>query len=462
MDKSKSNQIDMLNGNLTRAMLTFALPLIATGMLQQSFNSVDIAVAGRFAGHGALAAVGCNGPVIGLIINMFLGLAIGVNVVIANYIGQRNNERVKRTVGAAMFMSVICGLIMMSVALFVSRPVHRLLGTPEDVMDQAVRYLQIMGYGMPFMIVYNFGAAVLRSIGDTKRPFYILVITGILNVGLNFLFVVGFHMGVAGVAWGTVISTALNAAAIVYLLLRKGGDVTLFPSLIRPYSHETVKICKIGIPAGLQTTVFALSNVFILSAINTFGTAGAAGSAAALNFEFYTYFVISAFAQTATAFTGQNYGANQIARIRRIFRLSLIMSLIATAVMVLIILWQRDLFLLAFTDEPEVLRYAGVRVCVVLGFQIIACYYECAGGTMRGMGHSMTPAIITIVGTCVLRLLWVYFFPYQGSFGALLAVYPVSWILTDIMMYIAMRRIVRRLPGWHIRPAAQVQHSIAK
>ena len=441
MDKSKSNQIDMLNGNLTRAMLTFALPLIATGMLQQSFNSVDIAVAGRFAGHGALAAVGCNGPVIGLIINMFLGLAVGVNVVIANYIGQRNSERVKRTVGAAMFMSVICGLLMMRVALFVSRPVHRLLGTPEDVMDQAVRYL-------PFMIVYNFGAAVLRSIGDTKRPFYILVITGILNVGFNFLFVVGFHMGVAGVAWGTVISTALNAAAIVYLLLRKGGDVTLFPSLIRPYRHETVKICKIGIPAGLQTTVFALSNVFILSAINTFGTAGAAGSAAALNFEFYTYFVISAFAQTATAFTGQNYGANQLARIRRIFRLSLTMSLIATAVMVLIILWQRDLFLLAFTDEPEVLRYAGVRVCVVLGFQIIACYYECAGGTMRGMGHSMTPAVITIVGTCVLRLLWVYFFPYQGSFGALLAVYPVSWILTDIMMYIAMRRIVRRLPGW--------------
>lgn len=446
----------MLNGNLTRAMLTFALPLIATGMLQQSFNSVDIAVAGRFAGHGALAAVGCNGPVIGLIINMFLGLAVGVNVVIANYIGQRNSERVKRTVGAAMFMSVICGLLMMSVALFVSRPVHRLLGTPEDVMDQAVRYLQIMGYGMPFMIVYNFGAAVLRSIGDTKRPFYILVITGILNVGFNFLFVVGFHMGVAGVAWGTVISTALNAAAIVYLLLRKGGDVTLFPSLIRPYRHETVKICKIGIPAGLQTTVFALSNVFILSAINTFGTAGAAGSAAALNFEFYTYFVISAFAQTATAFTGQNYGANQLARIRRIFRLSLTMSLIATAIMVLIILWQRNLFLLAFTDEPEVLRYAGVRVCVVLGFQIIACYYECAGGTMRGMGHSMTPALITIAGTCVLRLLWVYSFPYQGSFGALLAVYPVSWILTDIMMYIAMRRIVRRLPGWSPRPYSRI------
>lgn len=449
MDKSKANQIDMLNGNLTRAMLSFALPLIATGMLQQSFNSVDIAVAGRFAGHGALAAVGCNGPVIGLIINMFLGLAVGVNVVIANYIGQRNADRVRRTVGAAMFMSLVCGLVMMSVALFVSRPVHRLLGTPEDVMDQAVEYLQIMGYGMPFMIVYNFGAAVLRSIGDTKRPFYILVVTGILNVGLNFLFVIGFNMGVAGVAWGTVIATVLNAIAIVYILLRKGGDVTLHPALIRPYRHESAKICRIGIPAGLQTSVFALSNVFILSAINTFGTAGAAGSAAAINFEFYTYFVISAFAQTATAFTGQNYGARQIARIRRVFRLSLVMSLVATAIMALIILWQRNLLLLAFTAEPEVLAYAGTRVCVVLGFQIIACYYECAGGTMRGMGHSMTPAVITIAGTCVLRLLWVYFVPYQGSFSALLAVYPVSWMLTDAMMFIAMRRITRRLPGWH-------------
>lgn len=452
MAVSKGNQIDMLNGNPTRAMFAFALPLIATGMLQQSFNSVDIAVAGRFAGHGALAAVGCNGPVIGLIINLFLGLAIGVNVVIATYIGQRNPERVRRTVGAAMILSVICGIFMLAVALTVAKPIHRLLGTPEEVMDQAVAYLRIMALGMPFMIVYNFGAAVLRSIGDTKRPFYILVTTGIINVGLNLFFVIGMGMGVEGVAWGTVISTVINAVAIVVILLYRGGDVTLYPALLRPFRHETARICRIGIPAGIQTTVFAFSNVFILSAINSFGAVAAAGSAAAINFEFYTYFVISAFAQTATAFTGQNFGAQQIGRIRIIMRKSLKMALIATTILASIILWQHRLFLSIFTTDAGVQDFGAIRVCVVLGTQIIACYYECAGGVMRGMGHSMTPAVITIAGTCLLRLLWVGFVPYQGNFGALMSVYPISWILTDIMMWIAMRRIVRHLPGWHSKP----------
>lgn len=438
----------MLHGSPARAMFAFALPLIATGVLQQSFNSVDIAVAGRFAGHGALAAVGCNGPVIGLVINLFLGLAVGVNVVIANYIGQRNQERVSRTVGAAMVMAVVCGIIMLTVALSIAEPIHRLLDTPAEVMDQAVLYLRVMAIGMPFMIIYNFGAAVLRSIGDTRRPFFILVATGIVNVGLNFLFVIGFGMGVEGVAWGTVISTFINAIAIVILLLRSGHEVTLHLSLLRPYRHETLKVCKIGIPAGIQTTVFSLSNVFILGAINTFGAVAAAGSAAALNFEFYTYFVISAFAQTATAFTGQNYGARQIGRIRIIFRRSLLMSFIGTVILASIILWQHRLALSLFSADEGVLEYGAVRVMVVLGMQFIACYYECAGGVMRGMGHSMTPAVITIAGTCVLRLLWVFFVPYEGSFALLMTVYPVSWILTDIMMWIAMKRITSRMPQW--------------
>ncbi len=445
---AKSNEIDMLNGNLTRSMLMFALPLIATGMLQQSFNSVDVAIAGHFVGHGALAAVGCNGPVIGLIINLFLGISIGVNVVIANYIGQRNRDKVRRTVGAAMVLSLFCGIIMLVVSQTIAVPIHRMLGTPEEVMDQAVLYLRVMGVGMPFMIVYNFGAAVLRSIGDTRRPFYILVATGFVNVGLNFLFVVGCGMGVEGVAWGTVISTVINAIAIVYILFREGGDVTLYIAELRPYRNEISRICRIGIPAGIQSTVFSFSNVFILAAINGFGAIAAAGSAAALNFEFYTYFVISAFAQTATAFTGQNYGAMQIDRIRSIYRKSLWMSVVATFILTALILWQHRLCLSIFSTEPQVLEYGTTRIFVVLCTQIIACYYETVGGIMRGMGHSMTPALITIVGTCLLRLLWVGFFPYEGSFGSLLAVYPASWILTDVMMFYALHRITRSIPAW--------------
>lgn len=438
----------MLHGAPGRAMVAFAIPLIATGMLQQSFNSVDIAVAGRFAGHGALAAVGSNGPVIGLIINMFVGIAIGVNVVIANYMGQGNHERVRRSVGASAFLAIACGLFMLVLSQVIARPILEVLGTPAEVLDQAVAYLRIMGLGMPFMLVYNFGAAVLRSIGDTRRPFYILVATGLVNVGLNFLFVAGMGMGVEGVAWGTVIANVINAVAITYILLRKGGEVTLVPSLIRPYAHETAKICRIGLPAGLQSTVFSFSNVFILSAINSFGAIAAAGSAAAINYEFYTYYVISAFAQTATAFTGQNYGAGQVRRIRRIFHLSLLMAVVASASLASFIAWQRGFFLSVFTSDAEVLEFAGVRIMVVLVCQFIACYYEVAGATMRGMGHSMTPALITIGGTCVLRLLWVGFFPAGASFGALLAVYPVSWMLTDVMMFWAFARITRKLPAW--------------
>lgn len=448
MTMDKTNRIDMLHGSPLRAMIAFALPLIATGMLQQSFNSVDIAVAGRFAGHGALAAVGSNGPVIGLIINLFVGMAIGVNVVIANYIGQRNHAGVTRAVGTSAYLSVICGIIMLAISQLVARPILTILDTPAEVLDQAVEYLRIMGIGMPFMLMYNFGSAVLRSVGDTRRPFYILVATGFLNIGLNLLFVIGMGMGVAGVAWGTVIANVVNAAAIGYILACKGGEVALLTTHIRPYRQELRKIFAIGLPAGLQSTVFSFSNVFILSAINSFGAIAAAGSAAAIIFEFYNYHIISAFAQTATTFTGQNFGAGQNERIRRIFLYSLGMAFAGSLAFAAVILWKDSMFMSLFTGDAEVIGFGCERIAVVLLFQFIASYYEIAGGVLRGTGHSMTPAIITITGTCVLRLFWVGLFPAGASFGSLLLVYPVSWTLTDIMMWVAMRRVTSRLPGW--------------
>lgn len=443
--KKDAYELNMLSGPLVRPMLAFALPLIATGVLQQSFNSVDVAVAGRFAGSTALAAVGVNGPVLGLLVNLFLGLSVGVNVVIANYIGSGDRHRAAKAVGTSTFLAVVCGILMMGITLAVAAPVHRLLGTPAEVFDQAVAYLRILAAGMPFMLLYNFCAAALRSIGDTTRPFFILVVAGLVNVVLNLFFVAVLDMGAQGVAWGTVISNIVSCAMICAILLRSKGDVRLQPALVGAHRRELGKIARIGLPAGLQGTVFSASNVFIMSAINSFGAIAAAGSAAGINFEFYTYFVMTGFIQTAVAFAGQNYGAGQIDRALRVCRLSILMSMVFCGLLgVVLVIFRHDI-LLIFSTDSQVLVYAGIRVATVLGFQFIASYYEIAGGVMRAFGYSMTPTLIIIFGTCALRLLWVGIFPADGTFTGLMAVYPVSWALTDVMMFAAFRYVLHRI-----------------
>ncbi len=439
---SKAN-INMLDGPLVKPMIYFALPLIASGLLQQSFNSVDVAVAGRFAGKEALAAVGCNGPVLGTFVNLFLGLSVGANVVIANYIGQRNRRSIGAAVGGAYFLAIVCGIFLAVTSQFLARPILTVLDTPAEVLDAAIEYFRILGLGMPFLLIYNFGAAVCRSIGDTRTPFYSLVVSGLVNVGLNFAFVAGFKMGVAGLAWATAISTGVNAAIITIVLIREKGDIKLDIKNIRWQRTEIVKICRIGLPAGLQTTVFSISNVFIVGAINTFGADAAAGSAAAINFEFYCYFVMTAFAQTATAFISQNYGAGNLERCHRVFRLCLIMALVSSFVLNVVLTLLRRECLMVFTADPAVLVFGSERMVFVLLFQFIASYYEVAGSSMRGMGHSLTPALITIFGTCVLRLVWVGTLPAEASFGLLLSIYPITWRCTDILMWIAFRRIIR-------------------
>lgn len=430
----RKNNVDMLNGPLGKKMWLFALPLIASGLLQQSFNAVDVAVAGRFAGSHALASVGANGPVLGLMVNLFLGLAIGLNVVIANHIGAGDSRGVRDAVAASMPLALVSSLLLVVLGEMLGKPMLELLSTPEEIMGEALEYLRILVAGFPCLIVYNFAAAILRSVGDTRRPFYALVVSGILNVALNLIFIQWFGMGVAGVAWATVISTGVNALIVVGILVRERGDIRLdFKSFGRGLS-QIRRICHIGIPAGLQSTVFAFSNVFVLSAINTFGSSAIAGSAAAVNFEFVTYFVINAFGQTAVAFVGQNYGARQYDRCRRIFHLSLVYSIVAALAMNLVIAANGNFCLGLFTDDPEVMLFAHERLLNVLIFQFIACYYEMAAQCMRGMGHSLVPAVITIFGTCVIRVLWVLFFPDDASFVALMTVYPVTWVITTLMM----------------------------
>lgn len=445
----------MLSGPLLSRMLLFALPLIASGVLQQSFNSVDVAVVGHFSGRHALAAVGSTGPVIGLLINLFLGISVGVNVVIANFIGQGNSSGVRRAVSASAILALVCGVLMLIIGESMARPVLELTGTPEEVLDSAVSYMRIFVLGLPFLVIYNFGSAILRSVGDTRRPFYSLIAAGIVNVILNLVFVIGLGMGVEGVAWGTVISNIVNAGIIFTILVREKSDIRLDIRQIRREPEQMKKIAAIGVPAGLQGAVFALSNTFILSSINSFGADATAGSAAAINYEFYCYFPIAAIGQTAVAFISQNYGAGNVERIRRVFRLSFMLAFVISLVLNVTVAWKANFFLSVFTSDTAVLVYADIRIWTVLLFQFIASYYEIAGSAMRGLGYSMTPTLIVICGTCVLRLLWVFLFPYLGGdFRELLAVYPVSWLLTDICMFIAYRRVSRRAFAKATVPAA--------
>ncbi len=453
LTQRKSTGMDMLSGPLAGRIVLFALPLIASGILQQSFNATDAIVIGRYATSQALAAVGSNGPIINLIITLFVGLSVGVNVVIAHYIGRRDENGVRNSVSTAVVISLVSGIVLLLAGQVLSRPMLELLATPEDVIDLASQYLKIYFLGMPFLMVYNFGAAILRSIGDTRRPFYSLIVAGAVNVVLDLFFVGNLGMGVDGVAAATAIANGVNAAIMAWFLLTEAEPIRVNPRRLRISGTEFRKIVRIGLPAGIQGMVFSISNLFILSAINSFGSMASAGSAASLNYEVYCYFIVTAFVQSTVAFTSQNYAAGNIARCNRIFALNMLFAVVGSALMDVLIFWQGELCISLFTSDPDVMPFALVRVRYVLLFQFIACSYEISGAAMRGLGYSMTPTVLTIFGTCFFRLLWVYLFPkFGGGFKELMSVYPVTWIITGVAV-VGAYLIVRRKAYSHLEPA---------
>lgn len=443
---STKPKVDMLNGPLLMKILVFALPLAASSLLQQLFNSVDVAVVGRFASSHALAAVGSNAPVIGLLINLFVGVSMGANVVISNHLGQRDDESIRRSVSTVSLVAVISGAILLVLGWLVARPIHEMMDTPKEVLDMAVFYLRIYFIGIPFFLIFNFGSAILRSMGDTRRPLYILVLAGVVNTLLNLAFVIGFGMGVEGVAIATCIANALSALLIIILLRKEQGPMQLHFQHVRIYRKELKKMLQIGIPAGLQGVIFSLSNVVVQSAINSYGPAAVAGSAAAVNFEYYCYYIIVAFNGAAISFVGQNYGAKQYDRVRRIGRICLLMGGVGCMLANVFFVWQDRFFLSFFSVDPEVVRYGMARMEGVLLFQFIACSYEITGSALRGMGESMLPTIMTLIGTCVLRMVWVFcIIPHYHGFAQLMQVYPLSWILTGTMVYVAYAMSLKKL-----------------
>lgn len=439
----------MLHGPLLGKIVMFALPYAATGILQQLFNSVNVFVVGRFDSSHAMAAVGATTFLINLIINLFLGVSVGANAVIANNIGRRDPQAVHRAVSTTAALSLIGGAILLLVGLLVATPLLRLLGTPADVIHDSALYLNICFLGAPFFMVYNFGAAIFRSKGDTRTPLYILAVAGVINVVVSMVTVIVFHMSVAGVACAYFVSNMFSAVVITTLLWREKGEFRVRLRQIRIYRKELGDILAIGLPAGLQATVFSFSNVFVQSSINKFGYAAIAGASLSITFDTYCYYVLTAFCATAITFTGQNYGAGQVDRCRRIFRLCFLLggASIFTANMVFVLFGPP--IASVFTTDPQVVHYCTSRIYVALAFQWIATSYEIPAACMRGLGISLAPALLTIFGTCFIRLGWIFLvLPHWYGYEHLMLCYPISWVITGVLVssvYVAASRKAYRL-----------------
>ncbi|WP_337746073.1 MATE family efflux transporter [Hallella sp.] len=442
-------ETDMLHGPLLGKIVMFALPYAATGILQQLFNSVNVFVVGRFESSHAMAAVGATTFLINLIINLFLGVSVGANAVIANNIGRRDPQAVHRAVSTTAALSLIGGAILLVVGLLVATPLLRLLGTPADVIHDSALYLNICFLGAPFFMVYNFGAAIFRSKGDTRTPLYILAVAGVINVVVSMVTVIVFHMSVAGVACAYFVSNMFSAVVITTLLWREKGEFRVRLRQIRIYRKELGDILAIGLPAGLQATVFSFSNVFVQSSINKFGYAAIAGASLSITFDTYCYYVLTAFCATAITFTGQNYGAGQVDRCRRIFRLCFLLggASIFTANMVFVLFGPP--IASVFTTDPQVVHYCTSRIYVALAFQWIATSYEIPAACMRGLGISLAPALLTIFGTCFIRLGWIFLvLPHWYGYEHLMLCYPISWVITGVLVssvYVAASRKAYRL-----------------
>lgn len=443
MEKRKrSLAIDILNGPMWDKILRYALPVAATGILGQLFNASDIAIVGNFAQGdtvAAVAAVGANGPVIGLLLNIFIGIALGANVVIANAIGRGDSNTVSRAVHTSIVAAVLGGIIVGLLGQLVAEPVLSMLQVPEDVFPLALKYMRIYLLGLPVIFLYNFEAAIFRSAGDTKTPLIALALSGVLNVILNLFFVIVLNKTVDGVAIATVLANVVSSVVLLRRLLRSELFIHVEFKNLRIDWKILWRILKIGVPAGIQGAVFSLSNIVVQSAINSLGKVTMAASSAAFNVEVMAYYILNSFGQACTTFVGQNYGAGQIDRCRKALKLCLIESVIATACAVCIALLSGKYLIALFNNDPEVIRLGMVRMKFIFMSYIFSTIYDCMSGYMRGFGISLTPALLTIFGVCGTRIIWIYMvFPMSQTFETIMQVYPISLAINMVLIFCAL------------------------
>ena len=450
---ARSHEIDMTNGPLLSKVIQFAIPLALSSMLQLLFNAADVIVVGKFAGSTALAAVGSTGALVNLLVNVFMGVSIGANVMVARARGAGDYKAVHETVHCAMLISVILGAIVAVLGFCVSGFALTLMGSPADVKPLATLYLKIYFLGMPANLVYNFGAAILRAIGDTKRPLYILTAAGVANVLLNLVLVIVFHMGVAGVAIATVFSQIISAVLVVLCLLHADGAYKLYPSDLRIHKDKLIGMIRIGLPAGIQGSLFSISNVIIQSTVNSFGSIVVAGNAAAANLEGFVYVCMNSLYQSAITFTSQNLGAGKFDRIRHTFRLCTLMVMVVGAILGIGLYlggpWLLKIYASGTPEEIEQIIHFGMTRLSYVSFTYMLCgMMDVSCGALRGLGKGMVPMAVSLLGACAFRILWVYtVFAVQPTLPCLYISYPVSWVITWVahtVCYLLIRRNMER------------------
>jgi putative MATE family efflux protein len=446
----KKYEMDMCSGSVFKKMILFALPLMCSSILQLLFNAADIVVVGRFAGDNALAAVGSNTALINLLTNIFVGLSVGANVLTAQYYGAKQDKDLKETVHTAMTLSIYSGIFLTVVGIGLARILLELMQAPEEVLNLAVLYLRIYFLGMTATMVYNFGSAILRAVGDTRRPLYYLLGAGIVNVILNLFFVIALHWGVAGVAAATAISQSISAALVVRCLVQEKGGIHLDLKALGIRKEKLLKIMQIGLPAGFQGMVFSLSNVVIQSAVNSFGAISVAGNSAASNIEGFVYMAMNAFYQATISFTSQNYGAKQYKRIYRILFAGEVCVTITGIVLGNLAVHFGHSLLGIYSESPDVIAAGMIRLKIICSVYALCGIMDVFVGALRGIGYSIVPMIVSLVGACGLRLLWiatVFQIPQYHTLRTIYLSYPITWLITltvhAITFFILARKVLK-------------------
>ena len=435
---NNTREMDLLHGPLLGKLVRFALPIALSSMLQQLFNAVDTSVVGRFADAKALAAVGTNGEIVALLVTVSSGLAVGANVWIAHCIGEEHPEKIPPILHTALWLAGVLGLCGALAGQGIAAPLLQLLNTPADILPLAVLYLRIYFAGYPFLLLYDFGSAILRAKGDSRRPFAALAASGLLNVALNLFFVLACGLGVAGVAIATGLSTAFSAGLVLFWLANEPGSFRFSRVGLRmgPDGAALKRILRIGVPSAVQGAVFCFANLFVQADVNRFGAAAIAGSTIAMNFEYFGYFFVTAFGQAATTFTSQNFAAGHLDRCRKVLWLGMGCAVGFCALLTFPLTIGRTAASAVFSTEPAVIAAAGVRILHILAFEPICGCYEVPSGVLRGAGHSTLPAALTILGTCLLRIVWSFtVFEHFGTLESLYTVFPVSWCVTIVLVW---------------------------
>lgn len=445
--------MDMCEGSILQKLLLFSLPLIASGILQLFFNAADVIIVGRFAGDHALAAVGSNGSIINLLINVFMGLSVGANVLVARHFAAKQEDRLRKTVHTAMSISVISGVFLTVLGLLVAKQILVLTQSPPEVIDLSALYLRIYFLGMPATMAYNFGAAILRGVGDTRRPLCYLSFAGVVNVILNLIFVIPLQMSVAGVALATVISQYVSAALVIYCLMREEGAIRLERRYLKIDKEILGKILQIGLPAGIQSSLFSLSNVVIQSSVNSFGATVVAGNSAAQNIEGFVYVAMNAFSQAVVAFISQNLGAGKFKRINKVVITAQLCVLGVGLILGNGAYFLGETFLHLYSDSELVIQAGMKRLSIICVTYALCGMMDSMVGAIRGMGYSVMPMIVSLLGACVFRMVWIFFLFQMEQYHTIDTVYyayPISWTVTlaaHVVCFLVIRHKMKKKWG---------------